>query len=116
MEHFCSIRAELLSIYDVLRHNIDVALFAPHQMFRRLYLIHAERILLVICERMHEFNSTLPNEIESKLMGDYMHFSCMSIQHAIDNTAEQDLFVPGIKALVDVINRFELAHVRNSNQ
>ena len=111
MEWFFHIRTELARIDDTLKEAIHTATFHPHQMFRQIYLINAERILSVMCSRMHEFNTALPSEIELKLLRSHFHFACMAMQHAIDNTSEEELFAPGISALVDAINRFELAHI-----
>jgi len=111
MQEFCYIRTELARIDETLKEAIHDATFHIHQLFRQIYLINAERIISVICGRMHEFNTALPSELEWKLMRTHLHFACMTMQHAIENTPEEELFIPGIKALVDVINRLELAHI-----
>ena len=110
MQEFCYIRTELARTDETLKEAIHDATF-HNQLFRQIYLINAERIISVVCSRMHEFNTTLPSELELKLMGGHLHFACMAMQHAIHNTAEEELFIPGIKALVNVIDRLELAHI-----
>lgn len=109
MERFCHIRSQLVTADNMLKQIIDNTTFIP-DAFRKLYLINAERMISVMCGRMHEFNTALPSEIELKLLGYHLHFACMAVQHAVENTAEEVLFIPGIKALVDVIDQYAFVY------